>query len=242
MTAVVLLVPAAVVGWAWLGHTTRIDDVRLQHRVTALRLDVPDGSVVLRPGPVDQVHVHSTRSWTLRAPEVEQSWDGDTLSIRVTSPGPDLDGLAATVALEIEVPPQVSVDAQTRSASLDLAHLQGDLQLQTGSGAVTVADAQGRLRALSDSGAIQAGALASPMVDAQSHSGGVSLEFAAAPRQVSASLGSGELAVVVPPNSRYRVAGSAAGSGLRIADGLDDPASDRLITVELGNGQGKLGY
>jgi hypothetical protein len=241
-TAVLLLVPAAVYGWSWIGHSTGTTDIELHHPVTAIRLDVPDGSVVLRPGPADEVRLHATRAWTLREPEVEQRWDGSTLTIRVTDPGPAVDGLAPSVALELRVPATVAVDARTSAGSIDLAQLQGDLRLETESGSVTVADAGGGLRLHSVSGAIRTTGLRSRTVDVRAESGAVGLEFATPPDRVSASIGSGDLRVVVPPSTGYRVTGAGPNGGVRAAAGLNDPTANRSIDVSLDGGSATLGY
>jgi hypothetical protein len=237
VTTVLLLLPAALYGWSWLVHRTRTTDTELRHPVSSVRLDVPSGSVVVRPGPDGQVRLHATRSWSLREPRIEQQWDGSALTLRLTDPGPALDGLAPSVALELQVPATVSVDASVPSGSVDLAGLQGDLHVQTTDGSVTVADARGRLRLRSTSGEIKATGLRSPAVDAQADSGTVGLEFSAPPERVAASVGSGELRITVPPNSRYRVSGSA-----RVAEGLDDAQASRTIDVQTGAGSASLGY
>ncbi|MEU4799548.1 DUF4097 family beta strand repeat-containing protein [Streptomyces sp. NPDC023327] len=242
VTAVALLVPGAVYGWGWLGRAGREDDVRLRHPVTAVRLDVPDASVRVRPGPGGQVRVRSELTWTLHEPRVEKSWQGDRLTIRVTRPGPRLDGLAPNVSLDLEIPAGASVDARVGSGSLDVAHIRGDLDLAGASGALRVTDAVGALRLRTTSGEIRADALSSPTVRARSDSGSTRLEFGSAPRRVRAETVSGALSITVPPNSRYRVEPGAPTSGLRAAEGLSDPGADRKITVGLGSGSATIGY
>ena len=241
-TAMALLVPGAVYGWGWLGRAERSGDVRLRHPVTSVRLEVPDASVRVHPGPEGQVRLRSDLTWTLREPRVEESWQGDSLTIRVTRPGPRLDGLAPNVSLDLEIPASASVDARLGAGSIDVAHIRGDLDLTSTSGALNVTDALGALRLRTASGEIRAAALSSATVLARTDSGSTRLEFGSAPRRVRAEAGSGALSVTVPPNSHYRVEPNTPTSGLRTAEGLDDPGADREITVRLGSGSATIGY
>ncbi|WP_329569489.1 DUF4097 family beta strand repeat-containing protein [Kitasatospora sp. NBC_01266] len=243
LTGALLVLPAGGYAWAWLARDSRDADLVLHHPVGALRLDAPRASVVLRPGPDDQVHLRYTMDWSVRAPAVRTGWAGDTLTVLVDQPGPDLDAFGSQVSLEIELPARASVDAASRSGSISLSGLAGDLRLRTGSGPITVSDSSGPLRVTDDSGRVRATGLSSPTVALQTRSGPASVNFSTPPSRFTASVGAGRLDASLPPGSRYRLdGGGAPGDALRVAPGLADPDAAGLISVRVDHGYAALGY
>ncbi|MBS2965661.1 DUF4097 family beta strand repeat protein [Actinocrinis puniceicyclus] len=92
------------------------------------------------------------------------------------------------------------------------------------------------------SGAVTGTRLASQRVDAQTLSGDVELDLAAAPQSVTASVASGSVDVTVPVGTTYRVSGRTQSGDRQIAAGVQDYSSPRQITIDTDSGDVALGY
>ncbi|MGA5647860.1 hypothetical protein [Streptomyces seoulensis] len=141
LTALALLAPFAVWGWSRLHPTTDTETVRIPHRVAAVRIDGAGGSLLVRPGPVGEVSLRSTRSWTRHVPYVRHSWEGDILHVRLTEPSQGwLEGLAPSVVAELHIPADVPVTARLTSGLADLRDLRGPLDLRCGMATLRVTE------------------------------------------------------------------------------------------------------
>ncbi|WP_460106397.1 hypothetical protein [Streptomyces sp. YKOK-J1] len=237
LTALVVLAPLAVWGWLRLHPTTRTDEVRLRHRVAAVRIDGAGGSVLVRPGRADEVAMRSTRSWTRKAPRVDRTWEGDTLHVRLAEPTQSwLDGLSPALVVELHIPAGVPVTARLTSGLADLRGLRGPLDLSGGTATLRVTDAHGPLRVGTDRGAIRASGLTSPTVRATVGAGSASMRFTRAPHTLSVVIGRGAVQVMVPSGSRYRVGARAPHADVRTADGLEDARAADRLDVRAGRG------
>ena len=243
-TAVLLLIPGLGYGWTWLGHGERVETVQLDHPVGAVRLDVPAGSVVVRPGAEGSVRLRAHLAWSLSEPKLKRSWAGDTLVVSVAESFTGLEDLSPSVWLELDIPPGTAVSAELGSATIDVGHVRGALHLDSDSGAMTIADTQGDLWLHSASGSISGSGLASQDVDARTVAGPVRLTFTAAPQRVTAQVGDAQVAIVVPPATRYGVTTDPAGAvGVPAALRDPDPHASRTIAVKVGSrGSGSIDY
>jgi hypothetical protein len=237
LTALVLLAPLAVWGWLRLHPTTRTDGERLRHRVAAVRIDDVGGSVLIRPGPADEVTIRSTRSWTRRAPQVSRVWEGNTLHVRMAKPAQSwLDGLPPALVVELHIPAGVPVIARLTSGLADLRNLRGPLDLSSETATLMVTNSHGPLRVGTERGAIRASGLTSPTVRTTVGAGSATMRFTRAPGTISVNLDRWALQIMVPSGSRYRVSARAPDADIRTADGLRDARAAGHLTVQAGRG------
>lgn len=241
LTALAVLAPFAVWGWLRLRPTTRTDEVRLRHQVAAVRIDGAGGSVLVRPGPADEVSLRSTRTWTRQAPRVDRTWEGDTLHVRVAESAQGwLEGLATAVVVELHIPAGVPVTARLTSGLADLQDLRGRLDLSGVTAKLKVTDSGGPLRIATDRGAIQASGLTSPTLNATVGAGSARIRFARAPQYISATLGTGAVQITVPSGARYRVTTHAPYADIRMARGFQDTRAANHLNVVAGRGAAAL--
>ncbi len=203
-----------------------------------LALDTGSAQVTVQPGLPDRVSVRRNLDWTLREPVVSMTWAADVLTVSVSCGRlPVVGGTDCDVSLDIEVPAGTQVSGRSTSGSTEVRGLTGDVRLTTTSGAILLAGLGGQVTARSSSGMIQGGSLASARVRADTGSGQVRLAFARPPDAVSVSAGSGEIGIVVPAGSRYRITGRSRSGDGSIDPVLADPGSQRSIDVAAGSGR-----
>jgi hypothetical protein len=219
--AVLVLAAGTLSTASWLARRTEVQDQAYRRPLGQIVLDVGAGDVTLLPGgPGVTVHRHLTWSWT--KPTISEVWDGSTLRITARCP---VASFAPRCAVDyvLRVSDNARVTSHTTSGDVTLRGWAGDLSLSTTSGGITGSD------------------LASGQVEAHTRSGDVTLAFARAPSQVTATTRSGGVAVTVPPGDRYRLhTGSRSGSVTARVTG--DPASTRSIEVMTGSGDIHIGY
>ncbi|WP_328537501.1 hypothetical protein [Streptomyces sp. NBC_00344] len=244
LTAFVLLTPLAAWSWSLLRPTTRADEIRMRHRVEAVRIDGAGGSVLVRPGPAGEVSLRSTRSWTRQAPHVDRRWEGDTLHVRITEPSQGWsEGLAPAVVVELHIPVNTPVTARLTSGLADLRDLAGPLDLSGETARLKVSDSRGPLRVRTTRGAIRASGLASPTVTTTVGKGSASMGFSTAPRSISVTLATGAVKITVPAGARYRVTAKAPHADVRTAPGFKDPTAANRVDVRAGTGAAAMfGY
>ncbi|WP_371652617.1 MULTISPECIES: DUF4097 family beta strand repeat-containing protein [unclassified Streptomyces] len=214
-----------------------------RHPVRTIQVDAGSAELTVTPGVEGEVRIQERLSWSLRKPKVAKEWDGDTLKLR-----PECDGrfavtsLGCSVELDLTVPAGVALKVNSGSGTVRVSGLTGPVDVDGGSGTVKLYGVRGPINASVGSGSFSGDAIGSTKAEVHSGSGHAELEFAAPPREVTASTGSGSVDLRLPAGSRYRVEGTK-GSGARdIEDSLRDPASDRRITVSSGSGAATVDY
>ncbi len=242
-----LLIAASCAGQAWglVNRHTQQSSWTQSHAVRTLEVAAGAASVSIVPGPAHRVLVRQKLIWSTGRPHVTRTWAGDTLRIGSGCGHGRFFLLQPTdceVALDITVPPDVSVQVVDDSGSVAVRGLSGPVDTRTDSGETHVSGLSGRLTARTGSGTFTGDALRSRDVAVRAGSGSAELHFAAAPDRVSATADSGSAQVTVPPGERYRVGGHS-GSGSRDIDlAVEDPSAPRTIDVSTDSGSSTVGY
>jgi hypothetical protein len=246
-TAVVLVVPGM---WAFGVLVVRhYQDLTSTYwrPVTALRVSVPGGDVIVRAGQPGQVRVEQQVSWESgRRPAVGQRWAGRSLT--VTAPGCrrgkklKLLLLKCHVAVIIQVPPSVAVQADAAGGTVGMTGLAGAVHAAAADGAISLWKLSGPVWASAPGGSVSAGMLASQQVTAAVGAGSLDLAFVLPPARVTATATAGEVSVTVPRGSRYRVATNAMPGNGAVDPALYSSTSPRLITVSAASGNVSVGY
>ncbi|MFB4317950.1 DUF4097 domain-containing protein [Actinomadura sp. 21ATH] len=243
-TAAVVVLPAGLYAWGTAIRRTSSATETFRRPIGELEIDAGGARVTVGPGTAGQVRVVARLTWALHRPRVERIWAGELLLLRYACESDEWSypGHGCGADIDVQVPPGVRVRAQSGSGLLRLRGISGDMRLETRSGAVELADVRGRVWARAGSGEISGTGLASSSVESEAGSGRLDLAFAAPPRYVKASAGSGSVRVTVPNGSYYRV-GAEAGSGrVRIDPALNDRSSPRTIMAKTGSGALTIGY
>ena len=251
VTALAVLVPVGVNTWGQVNQQTETISTQLHHPVTRLEVSVGDGAATIRPGRPGQVGIHGAVTWGLFKPVVRLAWTGDTLRITLAC-GPLAPGLLGDVLdsgcwgvqLTVTVPAGVPVDAAATAGTVGARQMTGPLTMRATSGSVLLTSDSGPVWARATSGAITATALTSARVNTALTSGGMSLQFARAPRLVNAAVTSGAATITVPAGSRYRVRSSVGSGGFRsVAAGLASASAPGLIGLSVDSeGSVTVGY
>ncbi|MDH6110440.1 hypothetical protein P3T36_003478 [Kitasatospora sp. MAP12-15] len=241
VAAVVMVIGAGEAGGLLAGQSSTVSSRYTS--VTAVVLDLQEGSADVIAGSDDAVVLTPQLNWTLRRPRVEQTLDGHTLRISVSctrilgigEPG-------CSVALDLQVPAATAVTVRMTSGYGRIAGLSGALDLRGTSGELDLDRDSGPIDARLTSGRISGMRLASAGVRASTDSGQTDLAFAQPPDQLTLACDSGSVRATVPPGSTYRVSARSAGDAPRIAPLLADSGSPRTITASAGSGTVTLGF
>lgn len=235
LTPVALLL-STVTLWSWAYELTA--ETETQHQtytqpVSRVVLNLQDGDISLTPGEAGQVVIERRLRWSESKPTIEEEWAGDTLEITFRCAGESTLGVRShcAVAYLIRVPPDVAVDARTVASRIDVRDLSGEMRLSESSGDVNVTNTTGRLSVRTTSGDITGAGLRSSQVEVQATSGDIDLGFAAAPQQLRAKTGSGDVDIAVPDDDPYRVVVATSGGDTDISV-RQDPGAARTIGVQ----------
>jgi hypothetical protein len=238
-TAVVVVLPAALWVWGMVIRRTVSAADTYRRPITDVEIDAGGARVSVGPGGTGgQVRVVTRLTWALSKPKVERIWAGELLLIRFSCDGGRwvYRDLECGAEIDVQVPPEVRVRAETGSGRLRVRGISGDLRLEAGSGAIELAEVRGRVWARASSGEITGTGLASPSVEAEVGSGRLAFGFAAPPRRVKASAGSGMVQITVPSGSYYRVDVQAGSGSVRVDPALHDRSSPNGIVAKTGSG------
>jgi len=203
--------------------------------LSSLSLELENVSVEIEPGPDGQVRFIRNLKWSMFRPEVQETWEGDTLRIRMRCPAEIVQPCHAAYRLNIPEQTPLSVKADggdvtarflTGKVSVDLAegdvhldNLPGDLDITGTGGDVWIVDSQAK------SAVVKAAA------------GNVYLGFALPPTIVDARTTAGDLAIRVPRGASYFVDAEAV-AGTRDISVEQTAAAPRRIFAR--NGAGDL--
>ena len=203
--------------WSWASPwsapwSTMEHREELAAGITAVRMDVGSGNVMIRTGDRARTsltaHVR-TSWWRDEGPAYQR--DGDTLLLTgcrgcsvdydlVVPRGTTVSGNSGSG--DVVVQGVDEVDVELGSGDVRVRDVSGPVDARTGSGEVTLARVAGPVDVESSSGSISGSSLAGPVL-ADTSSGDVTLELTRA-QQVHASTSSGDVDLTVPAG-RYRV-------------------------------------
>lgn len=205
---------------------------------TRLVIDVDSSALRLMPGRGPEIGVQRWLSGTAAKPG-HSSWTltGDTLRLSI-----DCTGLVLSCGsrFQVALPPGVSVVVHSGSGTVSASGLPGTLVIDGGGGAVQLSDLSGPLQIGTGSGDVTAWDIRSPIVRATTNQGSVDIGFAAAPRLVDVSCGSGNATARVPTaGHRYQVLVSS-GTGAARSRVPDDSQSGSIVRVTSGQGSAQV--
>ena len=237
LVAVIVLVTGAGEAWAVLAEQHTTVPSRYSALVTAVELDLQDGSLQVTTGADDALTVSQHLDWSLGRPSVEQSQAGSTLRIKVRCPRVlGIGEPACNVGLDLQVPPTTALTVRMTSGYSRISGVSGDLSLHATSGELDLDGVSGQVAADVTSGLVKGTDLSAAQVRASATSGRVQLGFRQAPDRLTLSSASGSVAAVVPRGSTYRLTTRSRSGSPEIDPALADPQSTRTITATTGSG------
>jgi hypothetical protein len=242
-TAALVIVPVTLRVALKVAMHHQFDPVVIYHRdVTGLEVQADAGGFVsVQGGQGGRVTITSSLQWVFGKPAVTQAWHGGVLHVGATCPRADpFEDCEASVI--ITVPAGTAVSAQAGAGTVKVTGVSGPLHLAATSGFVQVSHVSGPLWLAATSGTLAAGNVYAAEVYASVTTGSISLRLDAAPRELAVGVRSGYASVALPMRSTYRITGPYGPGGLRIAPGLSNASSGRLITATVGTGAVTIGY
>lgn len=218
------LVGAAIATIAWSSRRTQDRQLATESASAKVRVENACGPITLQPGPAGIVTTEATVRYVWRSPTVTSRVEGDEVVVRVDCP---TFGLAASVSLVLQVPPDGSVRARSSAGSVQAEGLSSDLDLASSAGSITTTG------------------LTSQTVRADTSAGSVSLSWAgsADPTTVDARSSAGSVTVRVPdrPGVAYAVDADSSAGSVTVSV-RTDPGSDRSIRATSSAGAVTVGY
>lgn len=240
---VAVMAAGVAFAFGWFDETTvERTSTLAADEVDRIALDTGGGDVAIRVGDVDEVTVVERFSYRWSEPGEAHSVSDGAL---------ELDGCAmwCRVDHEVVVPRALAVggeigsgtlavdgassaDVEAGSGTLRLSDIAGDVQVDVGSGTAEFTGIGGKVTADAGSGSLVGRDLRGG-VEADAGSGRIDLELAEA-ADVTASVGSGDVRVVVPDGD-YRVEGDT-GSGVRELGIGSDPDAPHTLMLDSNSG------
>lgn len=210
---------------------TETRQLSFTHRVDRIVVDLASGNLTVQPGRAGTVAIDRTLAWTDRRPTVSETWQGNVLRISGRC-----GGRSCASDYTVRLPASAAIEAHTGSGTISTTAIEGDQALTADAGSIEVTRAFGRLSATAHSGDVIGMALSAAHTEATADNGRISLGYAAVPRAVVASAGSGNVAVAVPPaGPGYRIE-AATGSGATHVEVPDATGSPDSITADTVSG------
>jgi hypothetical protein len=229
---------AAIPAYSWAIQQSSTTTWSAVHPVTAVDVTAGAGSLEVVPGADSRVSLTAKLSWDSAKPSVTETWNGDVLDIAVSCAAGSglLSGHDCGTQLDLTVPAAAALSATSTSGDLSASRLGGPVNLRTESGGITLDSTSGPADVGSTSGGIEGSGLFDPSLTAGTRSGGVTLQFAEAPRSVAATTDSGGIVVLLPEDSRYRVEGRSGTGGWLVDPSLSAADAPGLVTANSQSG------
>lgn len=184
-------------GWE-IGRNVQTDDVRVDDRISKVRLGSDSGDVTIRTG--GDTTVRRTAHYDGERPGATHRVDGDVLVLG------SCDVRNCWVDYEVTVPAGTTVDGDVDSGDVEVIGL-GAVNLRMDSGTATLRDTSGDVNVVADSG-------------------DVTIELST-PGNVRAEMDSGNVTVTVPRGA-YQVAANADGGSIDNGIAHDPTGSHRI--------------
>lgn len=239
LAAAAILAVLATLGVTGCGSTRTVSAQRsLRLGGNRLVIDVGSSDLRLVPGSGPGLRVRRWLSGTAAKPG-HSSWTltGDTLRLSI-----DCTGLVLSCGsrFQVALAPGVSVVVHSGSGAVSVDGLTGPVVIDGGSGPVEVSGTSGPLQISTGSGDITGSAIRSRSVRARSDQGSADIGFAAPPRRVDVSCGSGNATALVPATGhRYQVQVSS-GTGAARSRVPDDTRSGSIVRVTSAQGSAEV--
>ncbi|MGW8776939.1 hypothetical protein ACWGNM_02580 [Streptomyces sp. NPDC055796] len=246
LSAVLVAAPAAWQVWSYTSSESgTLSGGSGGRPVSAVEIDAGGADVRLTPRSDGQVAYRAEVRWSLAAPEIEESWLGDTLKLTPHCPAVAefvSSGAGCSVDLGVTVPAGVPVKVTAGSGTVVISGLGGSVDASVGAGTLRLSALRGPLRASVGSGSLEASGLSSPEAEIRAGAGSAVARFAAPPERVTARAGAGRLRLTVPAETRFRVTARAGAGRCDIAPGMDDPAAPGRLDIAADAGRAEAGY
>jgi hypothetical protein len=182
------------------------------------------------------VTIHSAQSWSWGRPHLKAVLQRDG-TLRVSFGCSTLAPLGCQGKLQLAVPAGVAVTGSSSGGGIRVAGVHGPIQVNSGGGGVNVDDTDGDLHLDSSGGGVHATRVRSERVVASSSGGGVTVSFAAEPRDVHVTSSGGGVHVLVPAGSGpYAVDDSSSGGGTHTGVSTDPESHLRIYAHSSGGG------
>jgi DUF4097 and DUF4098 domain-containing protein YvlB len=139
------------------------------------------------------------------------------------------------IDLDVSLPAGAELTLDTGSGNVEVAHIEGAVEVDTGSGNVDLTDLVGDLRIETGSGNIVAHELASGNAYAHAGSGNVTLTFTTSPDAVAIETGSGNVHLALPA-AHYDLHTDHGSGNQRVSGIVSDADAGRWISIDTGSG------
>jgi hypothetical protein len=210
LTLLALLAGSLVAMDLMLASSRTTSDV-YKRSLSSLSLDLDNASVEVDPGPPGQVRVVRVLHWSSFEPRIEETWEGDTLRIRVhcrveiTWP--------CRASYRLSIPAQTPLTVKASGGDVMVRDLTEKIDVDLAGGNVHLENALGDLGVSSTAGDVWIVDSQSKSVVVKSTAGDAYLGFLRPPTNVDARTTAGNLNIQVPRGAVYSVdAESMAGS------------------------------
>ena len=231
-------------GYQHLGTIAReqVTDVRVVDAtgLTQIHVRTSAGRVEVVGADVDTVTVHATIDHGLRPSQDDQRIVGDRLELRASCP--ILSWAWCSVDYRIEVPRSLDVTIRSTFDRVEVAGLDGTVDVRSSNGSVDAVDLAGWATLGATNGSVRGEGLTASSVEVRSTNGSVRLHFATEPDAVVARTVNGSVEVVVPPTERTYALDVSTVNGPTEATVRADPTSEFPIEARSINGTVRVRY
>lgn len=220
-----------------LVRTTETDSATLTGPIRRVDVQVT-GSVTISTGAADRAEVDRRSTFGVTRPTVTQQLVDGLLTVRAECSG----GISVMCHNDVDLVVPADVSLTIESLGVDIADVQGDVEIDSGAGSVHLRRLGGELDVSVGGGSIDGEDLRSTRLRVDAGAGSVTLELAVPPDDVEAVSGAGSVLVTVPAGREaYRV-DADAGAGSDRVTVRTDPTSDRVIRANAGAGSVEVRY
>ncbi|MEO3785417.1 DUF4097 family beta strand repeat-containing protein [Actinocorallia sp. B10E7] len=182
-----------------------------ERSLTSLSIDLDNASVEVEPGPVGRVRVVRVLRWSSFEPKIQETWEGDTLRIKVrcrieiTRP--------CRVSYRLSVPAQTPLTVKGGGGDVTVRDLTEKIDVDLAGGDIRLENVLGDLDVTNVAGNVSIMDSRSRSVVVESTAGDTHLGFVTPPTSVDVRTTAGNLEIQVPRGALYFVdAESVAGS------------------------------
>jgi len=195
--------------------------------LSSLSLDLDNASVEVEPGPPGRVRVIRVLDWSSFEPRIEETWEGDTLRIKVrcrveiTWP--------CRVSYRVGVPAQTPLTVKANGGDVMVRSLTEKIDVDLAGGNVQLENVLGDLNVTSTAGDVWIADSQSKSVAVKSTAGDTYLGFTDPPTNVDVRTTAGNLNIQVPMGAAYAVDAESVAGSRDVSVETTDPAPHRIF-------------